>query len=217
MFYAITIKTVEKKGVLSKITELISSKDVNIVNTNLYLEKNGYASIQMEFDGIFDLDALINDISKVEEVVSVKQISSMEEIFGKRVIILGGGAQVSQVALGAITEADRHNIRGEFISVDTMPLVGEDQIADAILGLGRLPRVKALVLAGSIMGGRITKATEKIKKEQDIIIISLNMLGSVKQTADLVITDPVQAGVMAVMTISSNAECDINKIKNKYL
>ena len=50
-------------------------------------------------------------------------------IFGKRVIIIGGGAQVGQVAVGAISEADRHNIRGERISVDTIPLVGEEPLA----------------------------------------------------------------------------------------
>ena len=53
----------------------------------------------------------------------------MEKIYGKRIIIMGGGAQVSQVAIGAIVEADRHNIRGEHISVDTIPLVGEQQLA----------------------------------------------------------------------------------------
>ena len=56
----------------------------------------------------------------------------MEKIYGKRIIIMGGGAQVGQVALGAITEADRHNIRGEHISVDTIPLVGEKPLAAAV-------------------------------------------------------------------------------------
>ena len=51
-------------------------------------------------------------------------------------------------------EADRHNIRGEHISVDTIPLVGEQKLADAVRAVARLPRAKALVLAGSLMGGR---------------------------------------------------------------
>jgi uncharacterized protein with ACT and thioredoxin-like domain len=41
---------------------------------------------------------------------------------------MGGGARVAQVAIGAIVEADRHNIRGEHISVDTIPLVGEQAL-----------------------------------------------------------------------------------------
>ena len=52
-------------------------------------------------------------------------VKTLQKIYGKRIIIMGGGAQVGQVAIGAISEADRHNIRGEHISVDTIPLVGE--------------------------------------------------------------------------------------------
>ena len=90
---------------------------------------------------------------------------SQLDIYGKRIIIVGGGAQVSQVAKGAITEADRHNIRGERISIDTIPLVGENDLAEAIEAISRLPRVSALVLAGSLMGGEITEAVKKVKEK----------------------------------------------------
>ena len=83
-------------------------------------------------------------------LIDVKTHRSLGEIYGKRIIIIGGGAQVAQVAQGAITEADRHNIRGERISVDTIPLVGEHELAEAVSGVGRLPRIGALVLAGSL-------------------------------------------------------------------
>ena len=82
-------------------------------------------------------------------------VETFQKIYGKRIIIMGGGAQVGQVAIGAISEADRHNIRGEHISVDTIPLVGEQPLADAVRAVARLPRVRALVLAGSLMGGDI--------------------------------------------------------------
>jgi energy-converting hydrogenase B subunit Q len=49
---------------------------------------------------------------------------------------MGGGAQVGMVAMGAIAEADRHNIRGERISVDTIPLVGEHELAAAVRAAG---------------------------------------------------------------------------------
>ena len=65
-------------------------------------------------------------------------------------IIMGGGAQVGQVAIGAISEADRHNIRGEHISIDTIPLVGEAALAEAVRAVARLPRAKALVLATAL-------------------------------------------------------------------
>ena len=63
-------------------------------------------------------------------------------VFGKRVIVVGGGAQVAQVALGAVSEADRHNLRGERISVDTIPLVGEANIAAAVRAVADLPRAR---------------------------------------------------------------------------
>ena len=102
---------------------------------------------------------------------------------------MGGGAQVGQVAIGAISEADRHNIRGEHISVDTIPLVGEQKLADAVRAVARLPRAKALVLAGSLMGGDIETAVREVRA-QGLLVISLNMAGSVPDAADLVVTDP---------------------------
>jgi energy-converting hydrogenase B subunit Q len=130
------------------------------------------------------------------------------------VIIIGGGAQVGQVALGAISEADRHNIRGERISVDTIPLVGESDLAAAVRAVARLPRARALVMAGALMGGDISKAVTEVK-EKGILVISLNMAGSVPDVADLVVGDPVQAGVMAVMAVADTAKFDISRQRSR--
>lgn len=211
--YSITIQSYEKKGVLDDITRVISNYGANISYTHLYVEKNNMGSINFELEHVDDIDGLIEDLNKIPEVKSVELHGSQSDIYGKRIIIVGGGAQVSQVAMGAITEADRHNIRGERISIDTIPLVGEHNIAEAVEATSRLPRVSALVLAGSLMGGEITESVKKVKKENDLIIISLNMPGSVTKYADLVITDPIQAGVMAVMSIADTAVFDIGLLK----
>jgi energy-converting hydrogenase B subunit Q len=63
-------------------------------------------------------------------------------------------------------------------------------------------------LAGSIMGGVITEAVREVRAK-GIVVISLNMAGSVPSAADLVVTDPVQAGVMAVMAVADTARFDI--------
>ena len=102
------------------------------------------------------------------------------QIFGKRVIVIGGGAQVAQVNLGAVSEADRHNLRGERISVDTIALVGEAEHRGAVRAVADLPRAHILVLAGSIMGGDITKAVLELQAI-GIPVISLNMVGSVTE------------------------------------
>jgi energy-converting hydrogenase B subunit Q len=148
--------------------------------------------------------------------VSVELTPSFSRIYGKRIIIMGGGAQVGQVAMGAISEADRHNIRGERISVDTIPLVGEKELAAAVRAVVRLPRVRLLVLAGALMGGEITKAVEEVR-EKGLHVISLNMAGSVPDAADLVVSDPVQAGVMAVMAVAETAKFNIlRQQKRRY-
>lgn len=211
--YSITIKSYEKKGVLGDITRIITNYGVNISYTHLYVERNNVGSINLELEHVSNIDGLIEDLEKIPEVKSVEIHGSQSDIYGKRIIIVGGGAQVSQVAMGAISEADRHNIRGERISIDTIPLVGEKNIAEAVEAVSRLPRVSALVLAGSLMGGEITESIKKIKKENDLIVISLNMPGSVTSYADLVITDPIQAGVMAVMSIADTAVFDIARLK----
>ena len=214
---AITIKSLEKKGVLDEITNLISSHGINISYTHLFIDKGDVGIINLELDTNENIDVLVKDIEAIEAVKSVEIHGSLNDIYGKRVIIFGGGAQVSQVAMGAVTEADRHNIRGERISVDTTPLVGEEDIAEAVEALSRLPRVGVLVLAGSLMGGRIVEAVKNVKNSTDLIVISLNMPGGVTEIADLVVSDPIQAGVMAVMAIADTAIFDISKLnKNKY-
>src|SRR5207244_5287941 len=125
-----------------------------------------------------DPAALASDLRTLPVVRHVAQVETMEKVYGKRIVIMGGGAQVGQVALGAITEADRHNIRGEHISVDTIPLVGERPLAAAVRASARLPRVKAIVLAGSLMGGEIEQAVRDVRA-QGLLVVSLNMAGSV--------------------------------------
>lgn len=210
--YSLTIKTDEKKGVLDDITDVITAHGANISYGHLFVEKNNIGSINLELEHVEDIDELVSDLKKIKEVKSVELHGSQLEIYGKRIIIVGGGAQVSQVAMGAITEADRHNIRGERISIDTIPLVGEKSLAEAVEAISRLPRVSALVLAGSLMGGDITKAVRKVKEQSNLIVISLNMPGSVTEYADLIITDPIQAGVLAVMSIADTAVFDIKRL-----
>ena len=211
--YTLTIKADEKIGVLDDITDVITDHGANITYAHIFVERNNVGSINLELEHVEDFDELVSDLKKIPEIQTVELHGSQQDIYGKRIIIIGGGAQVSQVAMGAITEADRHNIRGERISVDTIPLVGEKALAEAVEAISRLPRVSALVLAGSLMGGEITESVKKVKEEiDDLIVISLNMPGSVTKYADLIITDPIQAGVLAVMSIADTAVFNIERL-----
>jgi energy-converting hydrogenase B subunit Q len=90
------------------------------------------------------------------------------------------------------------------------------ELAAAVRAVVRLPRVKLLVLAGSLMGGEIARAVDDVR-QKGTYVISLNMAGSVPDAADLVVSDPVQAGVMAVMAIADTATFDIvRQQKRRY-
>ncbi len=200
---------------LSAVTKVLADHNANIRYVDLH-SVGDRAEIYFEFSLEEPSDQLLDDLTRLDGVTSLQEIPSFAKIYGKRIVVMGGGAQVGQVALGAIAEADRHNIRGERISVDTIPLVGEQELAAAVRATARLPRVKLLVLAGSLMGGAISEAVEEVRKN-GLYVISLNMAGSVPDAADLVVSDPIQAGVMAVMAIADTAKFDlVRQQKRRY-
>jgi energy-converting hydrogenase B subunit Q len=206
--------TASAPGVLHELTGVIARHNGDIRSISIIEEQTTEARIYFEVDLPGASEALLSDLERLEVVRSVTSVQSLQKIYGKRIIIMGGGAQVGQVALGAISEADRHNIRGEHISIDTIPLVGEQTLAAAVRAVLRLPRVRALVLAGALMGGDIEAAVREVRS-QGMLVISLNMAGSVPSACDLVVTDPVQAGVMAVMAVADTAQFSIERLHRR--
>lgn len=199
---ALRLVAVDRPGLLRDVSARVAGAGGNIAWLAVEVH-GGEARLTLEVEGPV---ALLADFGRVEAV------PSQEKVWGKRVIVMGGGAQVAQVAMGAISEADRHNLRGERISIDTIPLVGEEGLAEAVRAVARLPRAAILVLAGAIMGGEIAAAVRDLRAA-GVPVISLNMVGSVPEAADLVVTDPVQAGVMAVMAIADTAKFDLARVR----
>ncbi len=201
-------------GVLHQLTGVIAGHKGNITSVEIVpisaAEDRVYFEVEVPDDG----EGIVADLRRLPVVHAASLVDTLEKIYGKRIIIMGGGAQVGQVALGAIIEADRHNIRGEHISVDTIPLVGEIPLANAVRAAARLPRVKALVMAGSLMGGEIEHAVREVRA-QGLMVVSLNMAGSVPEASDLVATDPVQAGVMTVMAVADTAKFTLERLKRR--
>ena len=211
---ALLVECRDEPGVLHRITEVILRHGANISYVAGGARGGPVAEIQLEVSGAVDQNQLTADAEAVLGVTRVTAVPTFQAIYGKRVIVIGGGAQVGMVAQGAISEADRHNIRGERISVDTIPLVGEEQLADAVRAVARLHRARALVLAGALMGGDISNAVREIR-EAGIIVLCTSMAGSVPDAADLVVSDPLEAGVMAVMLIADTAKFSIEHVRGK--
>lgn len=201
-------------GALHQVTGIIARHQGDITLVEILERQPSYERTYLEVELPGEAAALDAELRALPVVLSIDQEKTLQQIYGKRIIIMGGGAQVGQVAIGAISEADRHNIRGEHISVDTMPLVGEMPLADAVRAVPRLPRAKLLVLAGSLMGGEIERAVREVRAK-GLLVISLNMAGSVPDAADLVVTDPVQAGVMAVMLIADTAKFRMERLTRR--
>ena len=201
-------------GVLFQLTGVIARFNGDIASVEIVSAGGDEARVYFEVDLASGAEPLVAEMTALPIVRTVQVVGTLQAIYGKRIIIMGGGAQVGQGAIGAISEADRHNIRGERISVDTIPLVGEQPLADAVRAVARLPRARALVLAGSIMGGEIEKAVRDVRA-QGLLVVSLNMAGSVPDAADLVVTDPVQAGVMTVMAIADTAKFTVDRLQRR--
>jgi energy-converting hydrogenase B subunit Q len=178
---AVLLEGEDRKGLLHDMTAAILRHGGDIVLVEI-IERGPRSVVYWELDGVDDPDGLAKSFLEIDVVQSLQRLPTMYQVWGKRIIVVGAGAQVGQVAIGAIGEADRHNIRGEKISVDTIPIVGEANLASAVRARG-------------------------------ILVVSLNMAGSVPEHADLVVTDPVQAGVMAVMAIASTASFDIGRVR----
>lgn len=201
-------------GVLHQLSGAIAGLEGDIASVEIISLGAQDTRIYFEIDLPQAPDQLLAALQALDIVSEATLVKTLQTIYGKRIIIIGGGAQVGQVALGAIAEADRHNIRGEHISVDTIPLVGEQPIAEAVRAVARLPRAAALVLAGALMGGEIERAVREVRA-QGLLVVSLNMAGSVPDAADLVVTDPVQAGVMTVMAVADTARFRVALLKRK--
>lgn len=214
--HAVVVTAIDRPGLLHQLTRVFADHGANITAVDIHTGRER-SDIDFEFTvEDVEAEATTSDLRAVTGVLAVAELPPFGKIYGKRIVVMGGGAQVGFVAMGAISEADRHNIRGERISVDTIPLVGEKELAAAVRAAVRIPRISLLVLAGSIMGGEITDAVAEVQKA-GLKVISLNMAGSVPEAADLVVSDPVQAGVMAVMAVADTAKFDLmRQLKRRY-
>ena len=213
---ALLVRATDAPGALHALTGVFLEHEANIVHVDIAERREGLSTVYFELEDVAEeaADDLIDDLEALPIVTAVERAPSFRKVYGKRIIVVGGGAQVGQVVVGAVAEADRHNIRGEKISVDTIPLVGEAELAAATRAVARLPRAVALVLAGALMGGEVARAVREIR-EKGIIVLSLHMPGSVPDAADLVVSDPVQCGVMAVMAVSDSAQFDISRQRGR--
>ena len=137
---AVLLEGGDRKGLLHDMTAAILRHGGDIVLVEI-IERGTRSVVYWELDGVDDPAGLSRSFLEIDVIESLQRLPTMYQVWGKRIIVVGAGAQVGQaLAIGAIGEADRHNIRGEKISVDTIPIVGETNLANAVRAVARLPR-----------------------------------------------------------------------------
>ena len=124
---ALVVRMHDRPGVLYALTSVIAEHGANIAYVDIAERHERGSTVYFELEGVSEEDTggVIQGLESLGIVEEVERAPSFQKVYGKRIIVVGGGAQVGQVVVGAVAEADRHNIRGERISEDTIPLVGE--------------------------------------------------------------------------------------------
>jgi hypothetical protein len=97
-------------GVLHQLTGVIAEQQGDISSVAIVDSSTHEARIYFEVELPGPPEALLEGLRALPVVKESRLVDSLEKIYGKRIIVMGGGAQVGQVAIGAISEADRHNI-----------------------------------------------------------------------------------------------------------
>ena len=175
---ALMVRTPDEPGMPHALTKVIFDHQANITYVDIAERREDGSTTYFELENVAAPDELIGDLESLPIVWAVvEQAPSFQKVYSKRIIVVGGGAQVGQVVVGAVAEqtgttsaarrSDRH---------DTAGWRGGAGRGDA--RHARLPRAVALVLAGALMGGEVARAVYEIR-EKGIIVLSLNMPGSV--------------------------------------
>src|SRR6185437_10811496 len=90
-------------GILHRVTGVIAEHEGDIGSVSIL--ENSAAGSRIFFEVATPrFEEMVGQLRSLPVVRRVEAVRSMEEIYGKRIIIMGGGAQVGQVAIGAIVE-----------------------------------------------------------------------------------------------------------------
>src|SRR5215213_9619575 len=105
MTHAILTTVADRPGMLSSLTKVFADHQGNITYVDIHTSDPSlgiYFEVTLT-DG--SIDAVLADLHGVPGVQRAEETPSFSRIYGKRIVVTGGGAQVGLVAMGAISEA----------------------------------------------------------------------------------------------------------------
>src|SRR6202051_3859926 len=88
-------------GILHRLTGVIAGHDGDIGSVSIIENTKVGARVYFEVTTP-EWDAMLLELRTLPIVRELDLVKSMQEIYGKRIIIMGGGAQVGQVRRGGI-------------------------------------------------------------------------------------------------------------------
>ena len=98
--HALLVTVEDRPGMLFRITQVLAEHEADIRYVDLLHGPAG-TEIFLECE-LGDTLGPLERIRALDGVTSAGDAPSMSMIYGKRIIIMGGGAHVGQVAIGAI-------------------------------------------------------------------------------------------------------------------
>src|SRR5712691_1410062 len=96
----LVVHAVGKTGVLHQLTGVIARHKGDITSVEILDNRPEQARTYFEVVLPAGSDALMEDLRGLPIVRGVEIVKTLQAIYCKRIIIMGGGAQVGQVAIG---------------------------------------------------------------------------------------------------------------------
>src|SRR4051812_14505843 len=104
--HAVLATVSDRPGILYGLTKVLADYDANITYVDIH-SGSPHSEIYLEFTIERPIESVLADLSGVAGVERAEETPSFAKIYGKRIVVMGGGAQVGMVAMGAVAEADR--------------------------------------------------------------------------------------------------------------
>ena len=215
--YALLAEVSDRPGMISDLTRVLADHHANITYVDIHDAGEPVADIYFEFTAEQpSIEPILTDMRQVNGVRLVEETPNFARIYGKRIIVMGGGAQVGLRGDGRDhrgrspqhprrADLDRHHSAGRRAGTGGCRARDGAAAAREDAGARRIDHGRRDHRGGE-RGAELRPARHLVEQA-----------GSVPDAADLVVSDPVQAGVMAVMAVADTAKFDLMKqLKKRY-
>ena len=99
---SLSVETTRSKGALHQLTGVILSHGGDISSVAILDSGHEVETISFEINELEDHAGLMGDLEAIEGVKAARENSALKNVFGKRVIIIGGGRKEAHSRTGTM-------------------------------------------------------------------------------------------------------------------